>query len=116
LTQVTKNALQLCEYAVENLLVSSIGELCDKIGLLPSGYSNIRRGDRQFTVEQLERLGRITKANMNWLFGLGGSMFRDDPTEKPLIKMRRALAELELQLAGKPLTKPLTPRSKKGKK
>lgn len=93
--QLTKKSLQLFEYALVNNLVGNSGDLCKRIGLVPSNLSAIRTGKRTFTHEQLHELAKLTKADMNWIYGFSTTMFRPVAKNSPIERMRQALAEIE---------------------
>lgn len=102
---ITKRALLLFDFAIQNNLAGTIGELCKKIGLIQSNLADIKSGKRAFTHIQLYHLAKLTKANLNWVYGFSDEMFRFDKKEKelkPTEKIRKALTEIEaLMKAGK---------------
>lgn len=102
---ITKRALLLFDFAIQNNLAGTIGEMCKKIGLVQSNLADIKSGRRAFTHIQLYHLAKITKANLNWVYGFSDEMFRFEKKEKvakPTEKIRQALIELEaIMKAGK---------------
>jgi hypothetical protein len=101
---ITKRALLLFDFAIQNNLAGTIGELCKKIGLVQSNLADIKSGKRAFTHIQLYHLAKLTKANLNWVYGFSDEMFRfvKEKAPKPTEKIRQALTEIEaLMKAGK---------------
>lgn len=103
--EITKRALLLFDFAIQNNLAGTIGELCKKIGLIQSNLADIKNGKRAFTHIQLHHLAKLTKANLNWVYGFSDEMFRFEKKEKapkPTDKIRQALTEIEaLMKSGK---------------
>ena len=103
--EITKRALLLFDFAIQNNLAGTIGELCKKIGLIQSNLADIKSGRRAFTHIQLYHLAKLTRANLNWVYGFSDEMFRFEKKEKgpkPTDKIRQALTEIEaLMKAGK---------------
>lgn len=89
------------DYALENNFAGTSGELCERIGLIPSNLSAIRKGIRSFTHEQLYELAKITRADMNFIYGFSNDMFRTEKSESPIVRIRQALTEIETNLKQK---------------
>jgi len=98
---ISKKALAVFDYALENNLAGTSGELCQRIGLLPSNLSAIRKGMRTFTHEQLYELAKLTRCNMNYIYGFSTDMFRSETNDTPLARIRQALTELEANYKAK---------------
>lgn len=95
---ITKRALQIFDYALENNLAGNKGDLCKKIGLPAPSLTHIKTVEgRTFNNQQLQQLAKLTKVNMNWIFGLSNNMFREEKESDPLEKIRQAVTQLETE-------------------
>lgn len=101
MTLITKRSLRLFNYALDNNLAGTTGELCKRIGLVPSNLAAIKNGERSFTHDQLYQLASLTKADMNWIYGFSQTMFRTDKPLPPIVKIKQAIAEMEAGAKGK---------------
>jgi hypothetical protein len=98
--EITKRALLLFEFAIQNNLAGTQGELCKKIGLIQSNLADIKTHKRAFTHIQLYNLAKLTKANLNWVYGFSDEMFRFEKKAKPTERIRQALTEIEALMKG----------------
>jgi transcriptional regulator with XRE-family HTH domain len=50
-------------------------EFCDAIGTDKQNISSVRRGERRFTAEQIEKIIEVYHARPDWIFGYSHEVF-----------------------------------------
>jgi len=93
--------LKLMEWSVDSGIVETQGEYLGKVGALKSNAWGYRNGSRRFTVEQILEAAKLTKANINWIFGLEKDMLLDSKSISAIDRLKSAVIAVEHELQAK---------------
>lgn len=66
----------LMRHCVDSGICTSQADFLETIGLLPQGFTQVKNGQRSFTLEHIAAAARKYKVNVNWIMGLEETMFR----------------------------------------
>jgi hypothetical protein len=94
---VNQRMLDLWAYAVKTDLVADDDTYCKRIGFVRANLFNVKTGAQGFTTKQILAAAEVTGANLNWLFGLEKTMFRENKKVTPMQMLKQAVAALEQQ-------------------
>ncbi|MFA6058908.1 MAG: hypothetical protein WC756_11970 [Taibaiella sp.] len=95
---VEERMLKLLYYVKRNSIkgVSSQKEFCDIIGLHTASVTEIKKGNRGFTTEQILRAASHFDADLYYLFGKTENMFLTSKANvSPLDLLKEAVANIE---------------------
>lgn len=84
------------DHALDSKLVSTRKEFWESLGLHPENSSNLKRGDRDFTVTQIKTVCEKYNINANWIFGLEPNMTRGK-TKSAIQNLKDAVRSFEAQ-------------------
>jgi hypothetical protein len=90
--------LKLMEYAISTGIVGTQKEFLDTIGARAGNAGQLRDGTRGFTVEQILEAAKLTKVNVNWLFGLEKNMLREDKKTSAIDILKSAVMAVDIEL------------------
>lgn len=63
---ITNNLLFVLEPFIKK---NGVTETANKIGLSPTNFYRLKNGNGCFTISQIKQIAKLTKCNLNWVFG-----------------------------------------------
>lgn len=73
--KLDERILEVFDMLRSNKEIRFYREICEKIDILEQNFSNIRKGKRSFTLEQIDEIIDIYKVNPNFIFGVSKKIF-----------------------------------------
>lgn len=63
---ITNNLLFVLEPFIKK---NGLTKTVNKIGLSPTNFYRLKNGSGRFTTSQIRQIAKLTKCNLNWVFG-----------------------------------------------
>ncbi len=87
--------LELMDYSIEQSLSQNKKDWCIQIGFNYTNLSQVTSGRQGFTDEQKLSAVKLAGADMNWLYGLSGTMLQDNRIVSPISLIEEGLRQLK---------------------
>jgi hypothetical protein len=69
---------EVYEYALNNNIVATDKEWCEKIGMVQQNFTRVKSGRGSYTVQQMIEACKLTGASLDYVAGLSKTMKRNE--------------------------------------